>query len=207
LDGNDVIFGEGGDDTVNGNRGNDTEILGAGNDTALWAPGEGSDVVDGGAGSDRLNFAGSNAPENVRLTASGSHAVFTRDVAAIRMDLNRVEGFGFQALGSADTITIGDLTGTDVHQVALDLRSSTGADDGAADAISVAGSGRADRIHVTAPDGSVDIAGTPARVGIVGSTPSDTLQIDAGGGSDHVDVADAVSDLIGLTVDLGSGQR
>jgi len=206
-DGDDLILGGSGDDTVNGNRGNDTEILGAGNDTALWAPGEGSDAVDGGAGSDRLNFAGSNAAENVRLTASGSHAVFIRDVAAIRMDLNRVEGFGFQALGSADTITIGDLTGTGVQQVALDLRSSTGEDDGAGDAISVAGSGRPDWIDVSAPDGSVGIAGTPAEIGIVGSTPSDTLHINAGGGNDHVDVADAVSDLIALTVDLGSGQR
>jgi len=206
-DGNDLILGGGGDDTVNGNRGNDTEILGAGDDTALWAPGEGSDVVDGGAGVDRLDFAGSNAPENVRLTASGSHAVFIRDVAAVRMDLNRVEEFAFDALGSADTITIGDLTGTAVHKVDLDLRLVTGEDDAAVDAVSVAGSGRADWIDVGAPDGSVDIAGTPAEVNIVGSSTSDTLAINAGGGNDHVDVADEVKDLIALTVDLGSGQR
>ena len=206
-DGEDLILGGQGNDTVNGNRGNDIEILGAGDDTALWTPGEGSDAVDGGGGVDQLLFDGSNAPENVRVTASGSHVVFTRDVAAVRMDLQRVEGLTFRALGSADVITIGDLTGTALRKADLDLRSSTGEDDGAVDAITVAGSGRADWIEIGAPVGSIDIAGTPAEVGIVGSAPSDTLQINAGGGNDHVDVADAVTDLIALSVDLGSGQR
>ena len=47
---------------------------------------------------------------------------FTRDVANIAMDLNGVESIDFNALGGADTITVGDLTGTDVTQVNLDLR-------------------------------------------------------------------------------------
>ena len=46
---------------------------------------------------------------------------FTRDVANITMDLNGVEHIQFNALGGADNITVSDLTGTDVKQVALDL--------------------------------------------------------------------------------------
>ena len=45
----------------------------------------------------------------------------TRDVANITMDLNDVENIQFNALGGADTITVNDLTGTDVSQVNLDL--------------------------------------------------------------------------------------
>ena len=37
------------------------------------------------------------------------------------MDLNGVEHVQFDALGGADNITVNDLTGTDVTQVAIDL--------------------------------------------------------------------------------------
>ena len=46
---------------------------------------------------------------------------FTRDVANITMDLNGVEHINFNALGGADNITVGDLSGTGVTQVAIDL--------------------------------------------------------------------------------------
>ena len=39
----------------------------------------------------------------------------------VTMDLNSVERIEFDALGGADNITINDLTGTDVKQVAIDL--------------------------------------------------------------------------------------
>ena len=37
------------------------------------------------------------------------------------MDLGGIEKIAFHALGGADTITVNDLTGTDVKQVAIDL--------------------------------------------------------------------------------------
>ena len=40
------------------------------------------------------------------------------------MDLNGVESVNFTALGGADTITVNDLTGTDVTEVNLDLAAS-----------------------------------------------------------------------------------
>ncbi len=46
---------------------------------------------------------------------------FTRDIGNVTMDLNDVEHIELNALGGADTITVSDLTGTDVKQVALDL--------------------------------------------------------------------------------------
>ena len=48
-------------------------------------------------------------------------ARLTRDVGNIIMDLNGVEHINLNALGGADTITVNDLTGTGVTQVAIDL--------------------------------------------------------------------------------------
>ena len=126
-DGDDVIKGSQGDDLVNGGRGNDTAFLGAGNDTFVWNPGDGSDIVEGQAGTDTMLFNGANINEKIDISANGSRVRFTRDVAAITMDLNGVENIQFNALGGADTITVNDLTGTDVNQVNLDLGGNDGA--------------------------------------------------------------------------------
>ena len=130
-DGDDVIKGSQGDDLVNGGRGNDTALLGAGNDTFVWNPGDGSDTVEGQGGTDTLLFNGANIDEKIDISANGSRVRFTRDVANITMDLNGVENIQFNALGGADTITVNDLTGTNVNQVNLDL----GGNDGAADTV------------------------------------------------------------------------
>ena len=45
----------------------------------------------------------------------------TRDVGNVTMDLNGVEHIQLNALGGADTVTVNDLTGTGVTQVAIDL--------------------------------------------------------------------------------------
>src|SRR5262245_4014690 len=129
--GNDVILGSHGNDTVFGGQGNDVAFLGDGNDVFIWNPGDGSDVVDGQGGFDTLDFRGSNIGETIGISANGGHALFTRDVAAITMDLDGIERIQFHALGSADNITVNDLTGTDVKQVAIDLTGSNGAGDGA----------------------------------------------------------------------------
>ena len=55
---------------------------------------------------------------------------FTRDVANITMDLNSIEHIDFNASGGADNITVGDLTGTGVKQVAIDLAGTPGSGDG-----------------------------------------------------------------------------
>ena len=102
-------------------------MLGAGNDTFVWNPGDGSDTVEGQAGTDTLQFNGANVNENIDISANGSRVRLFRDVANVTMDLNGVENIKFDALGGADTITVNDLTGTDVKQVNLDLGGSDGA--------------------------------------------------------------------------------
>ena len=67
-------------------------------------------------------FFGANIAENIDISANGGRVRFFRDVANVTMDLNDVEQIEFRALGGADNIVIGDLTGTDVTQVNIDLR-------------------------------------------------------------------------------------
>ena len=102
-------------------------LLGAGDDTFVWNPGDGSDIVEGQAGVDTLLFNGANINEKIDISANGGRVRFTRDVATITMDLNDVERINFNALGGADTITVNDLTGTDVTEVNIDLAGVPGA--------------------------------------------------------------------------------
>ena len=115
-DGADQLIGGAGNDVVVGGRGNDTASLGDGNDTFVWNPGDGSDTVFGGAGSDTLDFNGANVAEKINISANGGGFTFTRDVGNITISVSQVETIEFTARGGADTVTIGDLTGTGVRQ-------------------------------------------------------------------------------------------
>jgi Ca2+-binding RTX toxin-like protein len=208
-DGNDVIFGNAGSDFIDGGRGNDIEHLGAGADLAAWTPGEGSDFVDGNGGQDAFDFDGANIAETTSLSAQGSHAIFLRDVAGIRMDLNNIEQFTFHALGGADQITVGDLSDTDVRQVNLDLSAVVGTEggDNQADSVTLDGTNKADHVSVDAVDGAVDVAGLPAAVQVSGPDLTDHLQVDTAGGNDTVSVSADANALLATSVDLGTGQH
>ena len=91
--------------------------MGAGDDMFQWDPGDGSDTVEGGDGIDTLLFNGANIDESIDISANGGHVRFSRDVANVTMDLNDVERIDFNALGGADNIVVGDMSGTDVTQV------------------------------------------------------------------------------------------
>ena len=139
--GADVLLGGDGNDFVDGEQGNDMAFLGAGDDVFQWDPGDGNDTVEGQDGTDTLLFNGANVSENIDISANGGRVRFFRDVANVTMDLDDVERIDFNALGGADTITVGDLTGTDVHEVNLDLAGTpgSGAGDGQADTVIVNG--------------------------------------------------------------------
>jgi hypothetical protein len=93
-----LLLGGDGNDMVNGGHGNDVAFLGSGNDVFVWNPGDGSDTVEGQGGTDTLLFNGANISEHIDISANGSRALLTRDVANISMDLNGVESINFHAL-------------------------------------------------------------------------------------------------------------
>jgi Ca2+-binding RTX toxin-like protein len=199
-DGNDLLIGGDGNDLITGGRGNDVAQLGTGDDTFVWNPGDGSDTVEGQAGFDTLQFNGANVNENVNITANHGRVRFTRDVANITMDLNGIERIAFNALGGADNIVVGDLTGTGVTQVALDLGS-----DGLTDAVTVNATAGNDTINVVGSGTSVSVTGLAAQVNIDHAEAGDVLTINAGSGNDTINAATLPAGIIGLTIDGGAG--
>src|SRR5262249_29962892 len=131
--GADRLFGGDGDDFIDGNQGDDVVFLGAGGDVFQWDPGDGNDTVEGQDGFDAMIFNGNGVSEIFDVSANGQRVRFTRNVGNIVMDLNDVERIDLNALGGADTITVNDLTGTDVLQVNIHLEGTPNGGDGQAD--------------------------------------------------------------------------
>ena len=98
-----------------------SRCMGAGDDVFQWDPGDGNDTLEGQDGTDTMLFFGANVTENIDIAANGGRVRFVRDVANVTMDLDDVETIDFRALGGADNIVVGDLTGTDLTQIDLDL--------------------------------------------------------------------------------------
>ena len=156
--GNDTLDGGNGNDTVVGGKGTDMASLGNGNDTFIWNPGDGNDVVDGGRGFDTLVFNGKTTGETFSIDANGSGATFNRTGGTI--DLTSVERIQFEAQGNTpNTITINDLTGTGVQQVAIDLGS------GAPDTVNI-NSTNGQPITVSDHNGVVTVTGPASTVTI-----------------------------------------
>ena len=187
-DGNDTIIGSAGNDLVIGGRGNDVASLGAGDDTFVWNPGDGSDTVDGGAGNDTLLFNGSNANENIDISANGKGATLTRDVGLVTMDLANIENIDVNALGGADTITVDDLSKTDVKHVAIDLSATpgSGTGDGQSDTVVINATNGDDTINVTDNNGVVTVSGLATDVTITGFEANDRIVINGLGGDDVI---------------------
>jgi len=204
--GADVILAGDGSDYVDGRQGDDVAFLGAGDDLFAWNPGDGSDVVEGQAGSDRLQFNGANVAEAVDVAANGGRVRFSRNVANVVMDLDDVERIVFNALGGADSVVVGDLSGTDATRIDVDLRGTGGAADGQADSVTVNGTNGADAFGATGAPGSVSVFGLHAAVNILGPEAAlDRLTLNGLGGDDVIDASALKAGAIALTVNGGLG--
>jgi Ca2+-binding RTX toxin-like protein len=206
--GNDTLIGGDGNDELLGFKGDDLMIGGAGNDTFEWDPGDGNDTLEGGDGLDTMFFQGSNNDENIDISANGNHVRFFRDFANVTMDLHGLETIDFNAFGGADTVNVGDLSGTDVRQVNLDLSSAAGVGqgDGQADSVIVNGTAGADSILVASTGGDVNVTGLFAAVKIIGSeVANDLLTINSLAGADTVDASGLLAGIVGLVLNGGDG--
>ncbi|WP_451923676.1 calcium-binding protein [Svornostia abyssi] len=204
--GADVILAGDDNDLVDGQQGNDVAFLGAGDDDFQWDPGDGSDIVEGQDGADELVFNGSNIAERMEVSANGGRVRFTRDVANIVMDLDDVERITPKVLGGADTVTVNDLSGTDLTDVTPQLAASVGGDDAAADNIVVNATNGDDVVSAFGSAGSAQVSGLAARVAISGAVvDADRLTINALGGDDVVDATSLAASAIRLTISGGEG--
>src|SRR5689334_19007194 len=206
ANGAETILGGAGNDLVDGNIGNDTIQLGTGNDTVQWDPGDGSDSVDGQAGSDVLAFNGSNASENIALSANGAHVRLTRDIASITMDLAGIERANVRALGGTDTVTVNDLTGTDLKTADVDLTGFDGGADASADTVVENATDAADDVNVGSSGGNVVVSGLATQLQVSGNEAAlDNVDVNTLGGADTIESGVGFSGPIPVTVDGGDG--
>src|SRR4051795_6446910 len=125
-------------DLVDGGGGADTVLLGAGDDVALAEDGS----VDGQSGTDTVRTRGNGESEEFTLQALGTHLRIARDTRPGRAELVGVEVAAVDAAGGPDLIDVGNLAGTGVTRVDVDL----GLLDGATDSVSVQGTDGVDGI-------------------------------------------------------------
>jgi Ca2+-binding RTX toxin-like protein len=204
--GDDLLRGGDGNDFIFGDNGNDRAEMGAGDDVFQWNPGDGNDTIEGQDGTDAMLFFGANIAENIDIVANGGRVLFIRDVAGVTMDLDDTERIEFRALGGADNIVVGDLSGTDVTRIDLDLRGPNGGGDGAADTVTVNGTQGDDAFGAAGDAGGVNVFGLHTAVNVVfQEQANDSLTLNAQGGNDVIDATSLEADGIQLTLNGGLG--
>jgi Ca2+-binding RTX toxin-like protein len=205
--GAETLIGGPGNDTIDGNAGNDTSDLGPADDSFVWDPGDGSDSIEGGPGSDALVFNGAAASETVDLSANGNRLRFFRSPANITMDTHGVETVDFNALGGADTVTVNDLSRTDVKNVDLDLAGTLGGatGDGQADRVVVVGTTGNDALTAAGDSSGLTVSGLRTQVAIRHQEPADQLFVEAVGGNDSISATGLAAGAITEFLDGGDG--
>ena len=201
------LIGGDGNDAIDGNGGDDTGLMGVGDDTFVWDPGDGSDVVEGQDGADTMLFNGAGGGEQVDLSANGKRLTFFRTQGAITMDTAGVERVDFNALGGVDSVTVNDLSGTDVSDVRLDLAGTLGGatGDGQPDRVTVNGTNGKDEITVRRNAAGVAVSGLQALVAIQHQEPTDQLGVNGLAGDDEIDASGLAAGAISLELDGGAG--
>ena len=116
----DTLNGGDGNDTLTGGDDNDVMNGGNGNDTMIWNPGDDNDILNGDAGEDTMLFNGANVNEIIAITRAGARITFTRDVAAVTMDVGTTETLRFNGLGGIDIVNVGANL-AELTTVSLDL--------------------------------------------------------------------------------------
>ncbi|HMN87004.1 MAG TPA: hypothetical protein PKA74_13565 [Bauldia sp.] len=203
----DIIKAGGGKDEVSSGDGDDDVNLGAGNDQFYWGGfyGVGSDTVIGGSGNDLAAFKGFGP--SASLTASGSHARFTAGVNVV--DMVGVERVALKGADISDNITIGNLKGTAVKGVLIDLSDvdNSAVSDGEYDSIQAAGTKGNDNISIVSNGNTLKVSGlaTALKITGFGAGVEDYLYVFADNGADRLDISKVSAAFAGLALDGGNG--
>jgi Ca2+-binding RTX toxin-like protein len=121
------------------------------------------------------------------------------------MDMDDVESIDFRALGGTDSIVIGDLSGTDVTDISLDLRGPNGGGDGATDNVTVNGTQGDDVFGAAGDAGGVTVFGLHTGVDIFFADGEDRITLNGQGGNDVIDATSLEADGMKLTMNGGLG--
>ncbi|MEM9483781.1 MAG: calcium-binding protein, partial [Cyanobacteria bacterium P01_F01_bin.116] len=117
--GTDIVFAGGDNDTVVGDTGDDIAFLGSGDDRFIWNNGDGSDFINGGEGFDVTQVNGADAAgDEFDLSQVDGQAIFNRlNLGLFTLTNEEIEQFEINGQGGDDSLTVGDLTGSDVEKV------------------------------------------------------------------------------------------
>ncbi len=199
--GADTLLGGSGNDFVDGQQGADVALLGSGNDTFQWDPGDGNDTVEGQGGTDSFAFNGTSIGEIVEVAPNGDRVRFTRNIANIVTDLGDVERVNLRTAGGADTVTVGNMRGTDVSAADIDL----GPGDSAQDTVIVNGTDLRDNVKVNREADQVVVEGLRTQTRIANSESlNDTLRVNLFAGDDRVTIDPNAELLITPVIDVGA---
>jgi Ca2+-binding RTX toxin-like protein len=122
------------------------------------------------------------------------------------MDLNGIESTELRTLGGADSVTVNDLTGTDLNHIELALRGPNGGVDGEADSITINGTQGADNIFVNGNVGGLSVTGLAATVTIFDEDPTlDSLTVNGQAGNDVINAQSLRENTILFTILGGDG--
>ena len=200
--GKDRLTGGTGGEALTGGQGADKVFGKGGPDSVFWKAGDGNDAIDGQGGLDTVGVAGTGVNDGIVLReSSGALRVQTGAEVVIAKG---VEGANLTPLDGIDAVDVGDLTGTGVSAVNIDL-AVAGAADAFADQVSVDGTGGADAVSVSASGGQVLVGGLPPSLAISGSSTSDRVTVNGLGGGDTLSGVSGLAALIQLTLDGGDG--
>jgi hypothetical protein len=201
ANGPETLRGGSGNDFLDGNIGLDVVDGGDGTDTMQWDPGDSSDTIVGGPGADRFVFNGSAINEKLDLTNVGGHIRLTRDIAVVTLDIDDTETIDLHPQAGADTITIADLTGTDLTQLNSDLAGPGAVPDGVADQLIVNGTVGDDTVDIVAEGTDVVVEGLAAAVRISHTDPLlDILTVNGLEGTDTITATPEAGALLLLTL-------
>jgi hypothetical protein len=209
-----VDAGAGDDQVEGGGRaiGQETISLGDGNDKFISSLDSFvthvSEIVDGGTGRDILETRGTSASEGLNLSADAGHLIVTHELQD-RIDSDNIEdvtwfGFGGNVEGGAngDSVTVNDLSGTDVVNFTPNFSSPTDstAPNNSPDQITIRGTAGVDHITVSGSGASITVAGLTPTVTPVLLDAQDTIQIETLDGRDTVDSSHLQHGLVQLQV-------
>jgi Ca2+-binding RTX toxin-like protein len=201
-DGKDRLTGGSGGESLSGGAGADKLVGRDGPDSFLWKSGDGNEAIDGQNGSDTVDFVGS-AGTDVQSLSEGATNLRVQTGAQVVV-AEAVEGASVAALDGADHIDVGDLTGTGVSSVEINLDVSA-APDLFDDTVSLDGTGGGEVASAASSAGHVLVNGLPATVDISGSGATDRLTVNGRGGNDTLSGNVGLAGLIQLTLDGGDG--
>ncbi len=203
--GPDLVIAGDGDDFVDGNQADDTVLIGAGNDAMQWDPGDGNDILEGQDGRDKLLFNTSNIGERVDVAANGGRVRLVRDIGNVTMDLDDVEEIDHRSFGGNDSVTVNDLSGTDLTKFDEDLGAFGGGGDAGADNVIVNGTAGADQpLVTTARAGRTLVSGLRPQVVVGGAeVANDVLTVRGLVGNDQLRARPGAASRIGVLFDGG----